>query len=122
MNPNRPTQKPAATKPAAAKPEAKSFSAADFPALRSFLRGYFHQDMKDEYGSPEEAAREFCADASPEERAVAAAEWARFLERTKGQPIEAINRILTGPLGSSCTMTDEVLKRISAILKIGHTV
>jgi len=122
MNPNRPTQKPAATKPAAAKPEAKSFSAADFPALRSFLRGYFHQDMKDEYGSPEEAAREFCADASPEERAAVAAEWARFLERTKGQPIEAINRILTGPLGSSCTMTDEVLKRISAILKIGHTV
>jgi len=92
-------------------------SAADFPALRSFLRGYFHQDMKDEYGSPEEAVREFCQDASPKERAEVAREWQKFLDHTKGQAIEAINRILTGPLGSSYLMTDEDLKRISALLK-----
>ena len=40
-------------------------SGANFPALRSFLRGYFHEDMADEYGSPEEAADAFCEDAIP---------------------------------------------------------
>jgi len=101
-------------KTGAAKTEASSFSAADFPALRSFLRGYLHQDMKDEYGSPEEAAREFCSDASGEERAAVAAEWSRFLARTKDQPLDAINRILTGPLGSSYALTTEDVLRLSA--------
>jgi len=99
------------------KPTTAPVSAADFPALRSFLRGYFHQDMKDEYGSPEEAVREFCSDASGEERAAVAKQWAQFVDQTKGQPLEEVNRLLTGPLGSSYAMTDEDLKRISAILK-----
>jgi len=50
------------------KESAPSFPAENFPALRSFLRGYFHQDMKDEYGSPEEAVREFCQDADSDEQ------------------------------------------------------
>lgn len=99
------------------KPTGAPISATDFPALRSFLRGYFHQDMKDEYGSPEEAVREFCEDASAEERAQLSKEWAKFLDQTKGQPLEEVNRILTGPLASSYAMTDGDLKRISAILK-----
>jgi len=107
MSPDRPPKKPT-TGP---------ISGADFPALHSFLRGYFHQDMKDEYGSPEEAVREFCEDASTEERAALAENWSRFLAQTNGQPIEEINRILTGPLGSSYAITDEDLKRISSILK-----
>jgi hypothetical protein len=90
--------------------------AADFPALRSFLRGYFHQDMKDEYGSPEEAVRKFCADASSEERAAVARDWARFIDQTKGKSLDEVNRILTGPLGSSCILTGEDLERISALL------
>jgi hypothetical protein len=100
------------------RPTTAPISAADFPALRSFLRGYFHQDMKDEYGSPEEAVREFCEDASAEERAQVAREWARFREQTMGQPLEEINQLLTGPLGSSCTITDQDLKRISARLTL----
>jgi len=92
------------------------FSAADYPALRSFLRGYFHQDMKDEYGSAEEALREFCADASPDERAAVAKEWSRFVDETKGVLLQEINRILTGPLGSSCILSAEDLERISAVL------
>jgi CdiI immunity protein len=99
------------------KPTPRAISAADFPALRSFLRGYFHQDMKDEYGSPEEAVREFCSDASGEERAAVAEQWSRFVDQTTALPLEDINRILTGPLGSSYAMTDEDLKRMSAILK-----
>jgi len=113
MSANRSAKKPAMTA-SATKPEATSFSAADFPALRSFLRGYFHQDMKEEYGSPVEAVREFCSDASGDEHAAVAEEWSRFLAQTKGQPLAAINRILTGPLGSSCILTEEDVRKISA--------
>jgi len=114
MSPNRPAKKPAATKPLAAKPQGTPISAAEFPALRSFLRGYLHQDMKDEYGSPEEAAREFCADASAEERTAVAAEWSRLLDATKNQPIDKVNQVLTGPLGSSYALTAEDVARLSA--------
>lgn len=93
-----------------------SIRAEDFPALRSFLRGYLHQDMKDEYGSVEEAVREFCEDASPEERTAVAQEWARFLGQTKGCPLAEVNRILTGPLGSSHLMTIEDLQQVTEIL------
>ena len=88
---------------------------ADFPALRSFLRGYFHQDMQDEYDTPEEAVREFCADASADERAAVAKDWSRFLEHVKGQPLEKVNRVLTRELGSSYAVSDEDLQRISAV-------
>lgn len=118
MSANRPTKEPAVTNQP--KRGATPVAPAEFPALRSFLRGYFHQDMKDEYGSAEEAVREFCSDASGDERAAVAEEWSRFVEKTNGQPLEAINRILTGPLGSACALTDEDLKRISSILKTGR--
>ena len=101
---------------APSKQTSESFPAQDFPALRSFLRGYFHQDMKEEYGSAEEAVREFCEDASGDERAAVAENWSRFLDQTKGQPLEAINRILTGTLGSSCRLTEEDVRGISAAL------
>ena len=92
-----------------------AISAADFPALRSFLRGYFHQDMKDEYGSAEEAAAEFCDDASPSERTALATEWSRFIEQTKNLPIEQVNRLLTGTLGSSYSLTAEEMQKVSAV-------
>ncbi len=87
----------------------------DLPNLRSFFRGYFHQDMKDEYGSPEEAVREFCADASPQERAAVAREWSQFLDQTKGQTLDALNRILTGPLGSSYALSPEDIATLSSV-------
>jgi hypothetical protein len=96
--------------------KSSDFSAADYPALRSFLRGYFHQDMKDEYGSAEEAVREFCADAAPDERAAVAREWTRFVDQTQGRPLEEINRILTGPLGGSHLLTSEEMQEITAVL------
>jgi hypothetical protein len=116
MKANHALKKPAMTGPPAAKPVRVAISAGDFPALRSFLRGYFHQDMKEEYGSAEEAVREFCEDASGDERAEVAENWSRFLDQTKGQPLEAINRILTGPLGGSCRLTEEEVRGISAAL------
>ena len=105
--------------PEKSQPSAKgapAISAADFPSLRSFLRGYFHQDMKDEYGSVEEAIREFCGDADEKERSAVAKEWSRFLAQTKSQPQERINRILIDQLGSSYSLTAEDLAQITTIL------
>ncbi len=116
MTAERSPKKPAAAKPQNAQPDSTPFSAADFPALRTFLRGYFHQDLKDEYGTPAEAVREFCEDASAEERAAVAENWSRFLAQAGGQPLEELNRILTGALGSSYALTSENVGQISAIL------
>jgi contact-dependent growth inhibition (CDI) system CdiI-like immunity protein len=99
------------------KPGTSPISAADFPALRTFLRGYFHQDMKDEYDSPAEAVQEFCQDASPEERTAVSRDWSRFLDQTKGQSLEQINRSLTGALGSSYSVSADDLQQISALLR-----
>ena len=90
-----------------------SISAAAFPALRSFLRGYFHEDVADEYGSLEEAVRQFCEDADPPERKRVADEWAGFLEQTKGWPLEAINKALTEQLGSANRLAPEDVEMIS---------
>lgn len=88
-------------------------TAATFPALRSFMRGYFHEDMADEYGTLEEAARQFCEDADRDERKTVAGEWQRFLVQTKGQTLAVINKILTEKLGSSCRLQPDDIEKIS---------
>ena len=77
-------------------------SAANFPALRSFLRGYFHEDMAEEYGTLEEAAAQFYEDADPDERKAVSSEWMRFLAQTEGRPLPAINKLLSEKLGCGC--------------------
>ncbi len=106
--------------PAKAQSSAKArsvFSEADFPSLRRFLRGYFHQDMKDEHGSAEGAVRQFCQDADEDERSVVAKEWSEFVHKTKSQSQEHINQILTDQLGSSYSLSSEDLATITAILR-----
>ena len=88
-------------------------SAATFPALRNFLRGYFHEDMADEYGTLDEAVRQFCEDADDKERKTVAGEWFHFVSLTRGQPITAINKILTEKLGSACRLKPEDVDKIS---------
>ena len=94
-------------------------SAGQYPAMHNFLRGYFHQEMKDEYGSPADAARAFCQDASIAERSALSAEWARFTQQTAGLPLEQVNQLLTGPLGSSYAIAEGDMEKISTILKAG---
>ncbi len=97
--------------------ETSQISAADFPALRNFLRGYFHQDIGDEYGSPQAAARQFGQDADQEQRKAVAEEWARFLTRMKGQPLQAFNQALT-VLGCACLLGQADIDEVSKVLKI----
>jgi hypothetical protein len=86
-------------------------SRSEFPALRDFLRGYFHEDCIDEYGSLEGAARQFVKDADGEQREVVAREWEEFLKAFGKLSLEKINRAL-GEMGSACVFAslDEVNK------------
>ena len=58
----------------------------NFPALHTFLRGYFHEDVADEYGTAPEAADQFCEDADSDERIPVAREWQRVVDLMEGQP------------------------------------
>jgi len=61
------------------KPE---ITTTNFPALHSFLRGYFHEDVADEYGTPPEAADQFCDDAETDERNASSDHAAKNCDRT----------------------------------------
>lgn len=93
-------------------------SAASFPALRDFLRGYLHQDWQDEYTTPAEAARQFCGDASPEERNTVKDQWEAFRQQTKNLSLPAISGLLSKQLGAdwSPQSTDQ-FDAISAVFR-----
>ena len=63
-------------------------------ALRNFLRGYLHQDWKQEHGSVEAATRQFCEDADFEQRKNLLAEWLSFRESVRDQSLDATARQL----------------------------
>jgi hypothetical protein len=85
----------------------------DFPALHTFLRGYFHEDVADEYGTPAEAADQFCEDAESDERIPVAREWQKIVELTEGQP-PALNAALK-KLGSAIQLKENQIPEVSAI-------
>jgi hypothetical protein len=90
-------------------------SSAAFPALAEFLRGYFHEDLLDDYGSPQGAARQFLHDADDDQRRDVANEWMRFLRQTKGLGMTAINEALSS-MGSACLLTESDVKKVTAVL------
>ncbi len=92
------------------KPE---ITAANFPALHTFLRGYFHEDVADEYGTAPEAADQFCEDADTDERVPVAREWQQLLELAGTQPA-TLNPALK-KLGSAIRLTEADIPQVSAI-------
>jgi hypothetical protein len=88
-------------------------STARFPTLHTFLRGYFHEDVADEYGTPLEATEQFCEDAETDERTPVAREWQQLTELTHGQP-GPLNAALR-KLGSAVKLNEEEIPQISAI-------
>jgi hypothetical protein len=78
-----------------------AIAAGEFATLRSFLRGYLHEDVKDEYGTALEAAGQFCEDAEPDERKAVAGEWLRFADASADLPLGEVNRLLTRKLGGA---------------------
>jgi hypothetical protein len=92
------------------KPE---ITAAKFSALHTFLRGYFHEDVADEYGTPPEAADQFCEDADSDERIPVAREWQQVVELSGGQT--AVFNAALKKLGSAIRLSDEEIPQVSAI-------
>jgi hypothetical protein len=88
-------------------------TAENFPALHTFLRGYFHEDVADEYGTPPEAADQFCEDAESDERIPVAREWQHLMEATAGDP-SSLNGALK-KLGSAIRLKDDEIPAVSAI-------
>ncbi|HEX4664102.1 MAG TPA: contact-dependent growth inhibition system immunity protein [Terriglobales bacterium] len=80
--------------------ENASLNPSEYSALRTFLRGYLHQDAAVEYGSPTAAARQFRRDADERETAVVHSELDRLLSQTASLPISNLARVLEN-LGSS---------------------
>jgi len=58
---------------------------APIPALHTFLRGYFHEDVATSTNRSE-AADQFCEDADTDERVPVAREWQQLLELAGTQP------------------------------------
>jgi hypothetical protein len=100
------------TKSTNLKPE---ITPANFPALRSFLRGYFHEDVADEYGTPVDAADQFCEDAESDERSAVANEWTLLMNVLQGRPLPEINQALTGKLGGAVRLNEEEIQQVSQI-------
>jgi len=94
------------------KPE---ITAATFPALHTFLRGYFHEDVADEYGTPLEAAEQFCDDAETDERVAVAKEWTQLMQVLHGRPITEINQALTTKLGGAVRLSEEEVQQVSGV-------
>lgn len=88
-------------------------STANFPILHTFLRGYFHEDMADEYGTAPEAAEQFCEDADTDERTPVAQEWRQLAEQTHSHPA-SLNAALK-KLGSAVSLHEEEIPQVSAI-------
>ena len=88
-------------------------TAESFPALHTFLRGYFHEDVRDEYGSAPEAADQFCEDADSDERIPVAREWQKVVELTDGHA-PALNAALK-KLGAAIQLSEDQIPEISAV-------
>lgn len=88
---------------------------ANFAALRSFLHGYFHEDVADEYGTPIDAAEQFCEDAETDERIAVAQEWTHLMEILNGRPLPEINHALTGKLGGAVRLNEEQVQQVSQV-------
>jgi hypothetical protein len=93
-------------------------SAGTFPALRRFLRGYLHEDWREDYESSSEAAQQFCEDASADEREDVAREWEAFRQRTKNLSLPAISELLSKQLGAAWRPeTSDQIEAISAVFR-----
>ena len=94
--------------------------AKDFPALREFLAGYLHQDFTAEHGSPEAAARAFCANAEEAQRLAVIADLDRFLERCRNLPFEKSRDLFTETLGSAWRPREPAgLRHLLSVLRAG---
>lgn len=98
--------------------QSASIRPGDYPALGQFLRGYLHQDMRDEHGSVENAAKDFWHAADVDERVAVAEEWKRLREHFQDRPLTDLSRALTR-LGSAQILEARDIDAIAGVLNQG---
>ena len=81
----------------------KPVQAEEYPALRAFMHGYLHEDYIEEYGSVEDAVREFRLDSDDDEFRNVLTEWRVFCRKMKSQPLPAIQKTMRERLGGGWT-------------------
>lgn len=75
----------------------------DYPALRAFMHGYLHEDYVEEYGSVEDAVREFRLDSDDDEFRNVMTEWKAFVRKVKSQPVASVQKAMREHLGGGWT-------------------
>jgi CdiI immunity protein len=75
---------------AKAAPVEAPIAAEEYPTLCEFFAAYLHQDFRNTYGSPTKAAKNYIADASPDEVQTLRNEWQGFRKKLDGQPLTVI--------------------------------
>lgn len=80
-------------------------------ALRQFFSGYLHQDFREEYDSPVDAVKDFCADAGPEGIEALRADWNKWWAASERLPLPEIQRSMRN-LGAAWSpqSTDEIIE------------
>lgn len=92
-------------------------AAAKYGTLRSFFRGYLHQDYRVEHGSAEEAARAYRSAASETDLLAVGSEWAEFDAAAKQLRWRDVKLALARELGSSWQPASRrELERLGSVL------
>jgi CdiI immunity protein len=96
----------------------KKLHARDFAALSAFLRGYLHQDFRDDYATPDAALAAYCTEASHDEVHALGAEWEKFLAITTAIPFAETRTFFCDELGSGWhPQSREKLESLLTVLK-----
>ena len=87
----------------------------EYPAIRAFVRGYLHQDAREEYGSARAAGQQFCKDADRAQIQELRREWQQFQARHSS--LDEINSTLQ-QLGCAWlfSTTDEFEQMLDVVL------
>ena len=89
----------------------------EYSALSNFFRGYLHQDVAVEHGSPAAAAHAFRNDADERETTIVRSELGRLLTETGSLPFAELSHVLE-ILGCSWQFhTREEVERLRDALK-----
>jgi hypothetical protein len=92
-------------------------SAEDYPTLSEFFSAYLHQDFRNEYGSATKAAKQYIADAAPDQAELLRNEWQGLRAKLGGQPLPVVQAAVR-KLGAAWLPDSEAaLKQIDAALK-----
>jgi len=75
-------------------PALTDFDPDDYAALREFFPAYLHQDFADEYGTPQQAVKEFLQEASGDEIDQVRDEWHLLRKSLRKRPFSEMQKAM----------------------------